>query len=218
MQIGIIAEGESDQIAIEAIIQSHLNNKDISADPLQPKKGAPGGWPLVVSYCKSKDFQESLPFNEGLTIIHIDCDVLKGENIPEDCVMQFNQISTNNAFEMVREKLIEFITPAIFDQVAHKIVFAIAIDSIECWFLPIYYPTKPAKQDKTTGCISTLNQELTKQEGFYIDEKDEGKYRTISKHFFEKGMIKRCYEKNKSFSLFIDSLDSAFALYQAENT
>ncbi|WP_294296484.1 hypothetical protein [uncultured Chryseobacterium sp.] len=213
MQIGIIAEGQSDQIAIEAIVQSYLNNKDIILDPLQPKEGESGGWPLVIKYCKSKDFKEALPYNEGLIIIHIDCDVLKGDGLPNDCVMQFNNLSNEETFEMVRQKFIEFITPEIFKTVEDKIVFAIAIDSIECWFLPIYYNQK-SKQNKTTGCLNTLNTELVKKEGFYIDEKDEAKYRTISKHYFERKMIDRCYKTNESFKLFIDDFKRAFDNYE----
>lgn len=213
MQIGIIAEGESDQIAIEAIIQSYLKNKDIILDPLQPKKGESGGWPQVINYCKSNDFKEALPYNDGLIIIHIDCDVLRGDGLPEDCIMQFNDLSIEEIFLMVRDKLIEFITPKIFKEAEDKIVFAIAIDSIECWFLPIYYDQK-SKQDKTTGCLKTLNEELRKKEGFYIDKKDENKYRTISKHYFEKKMIDKCYKTNKSFRLFIDDFKRAVDKYE----
>ncbi len=213
MQIGIIAEGRSDQIAIEAIVQSYLNDKDIILDPLQPKEGEPGGWPLVIKYCKSQDFKEALPFNDGLIIIHIDCDVLKGDGLPNDCVMQFNNLSVEETFLMVRDKLIEFITPEIFSKAEDKIVFAIAIDSLECWFLPIYHNQK-AKQNKTTGCLGTLNTELVKKEGFYIDEKDEAKYRIISKHYFERKMIDKCYKTNKSFRLFIDDFKRAFDNYE----
>ena len=213
MQIGIIAEGESDQIAIETIIQSRLNDKDIIVDPLQHKKGGAGGWPLVINYCKSNDFRESLPYNDGLVIIHIDCDVLKGDGLPEDCVMQFNNLSNKDTFDMVRLKLIEFITPEVFDKAKDKIIFAISIDSLECWFLPIYYEQK-SKQNKTTGCLATLNVELRKKEGFYIDDKDEEKYRTISKHYFKKGVIEKCYKTNESFKFFIDDFDRAVKKYR----
>lgn len=215
MQIGIIAEGESDQIAIEAIVQSYLKDKDITLDPLQPKKGKSGGWPLVIDYCKSNDFRESLPYNDGLIIIHIDCDVLRGDSLPADCIMQFNNLSIGQTFEMVKQKLIEFITVEVFEKAKDKIVFAITIDSLECWFLPIYYDQK-SKQNKTTGCLEALNIELNKKEGFYIKDKDEEKYRTISKHYFERGMIDKCYKKNESFKLFIDDFDRAVKKYNEE--
>ena len=208
MEFAIISEGITDQIVIEAIIQGYLGNRDIILDPLQPKKGAPGGWNRVIDYCKSKDFEQSIPYVDYI-IIHIDCDVLKSEKIPADCIMPLNGLSSADIFEMVKEKIKEFISIQVFKQCKNKIVFAIAIDSIECWFLPIYYPSKPATGNKTSGCIKTLNPALLKEEGFYIDEKRPEDYRVIAKYYRKKNTVELCYKMNESFKLFIDSLNHA---------
>ncbi|MFL9839166.1 hypothetical protein ABS768_16780 [Flavobacterium sp. ST-75] len=218
MEISIISEGVTDQIIIEAIIQKRLNDKDIILNPLQPKKGEPGGWPLVIEYCKSNDFKESLPYNDGLIIIHIDCDVLKGADIPKDCVIQFNGLDIKGTFEIVKDKIIEFITLEVFELCSEKVIFAIAIDHIECWLLPIYFPTKTAICNKTSGCITKLNPVLTKEHGFYIAAKDEDNYRTIAKKFNEKKSFENCYKNNESFALFIDSLNLAIDAYNKNNS
>ncbi|ACU05051.1 hypothetical protein [Pedobacter heparinus] len=212
MEVSIISEGVTDQIIIEAIVQGLLNDKNISLNALQPKENEPGGWQLVRSYCKSKDFKEALPYTEGLIIIHIDCDVLGTDGVPEDCVINFNNMTINQAFDAVKAKIIGFITPNVFNLYSDRIVFAIAINSIECWLLPLYYSNKRAVANKTSGCLQALNNELRKR-GFTIDKKDLKYYREISKDLRAEKTIRHCYERNESFALFIDSLNLAIATY-----
>ena len=211
MEFNIISEGLTDQIIIEAILQGHLKSVDLILNPLQPKKDQPGGWHLVVDYCKSSDFKESLPYSDGITIIHIDCDVLKGEAIPEDCYMSFNGLSTPEIFEMVKAKLIEFITPEVFTHCADRVVFAIAVDDIECWLLPIYFPNRKTTCNKISGCIATLNPRLVAEHDFFIDDKDPENYKIMAKALKKNKTVKHCYDRNESFALFIDSLSSAIA-------
>lgn len=217
MDIGIISEGITDQIIIEAIIQGYLDNKDISLDPLQPKKNQPGGWPLVFEYVKSKDFQESLPYNDGITIIQIDCDVLKGAEIPDEIRMEFNNLNNLEIYDMVKNKFIEFIGLEIYEKCSDKIIFAITIDVIECWFLPLYFPTKKAICNKTTSCIKTVNPELIRNHDFYIDAKNPEHYRLIAKAYTKKKAINHCYQRNDNFAHFIDNLEGAFLAQEEGN-
>lgn len=217
MEVNVISEGVTDQEVIEAIVQGYMSNKELIVEPLQPKKGEPGGWPLVIQYCKSDDFKESLPYSDGITIIHLDCDVFKGAGLPADCIMQFNGLSIEETFEMVKSKLIEFIGQDIYNLAGDRIAFAIGIDLIECWFLPLYFANKPATCNKVSGCIDTLNPALMTKHGFYIRAKDPENYTEIAKAFKKKKAIDSCYKRNDSFRLFIDSLDSAIGAYQILN-
>ena len=58
------------------------------------------------------------------------------------------------------------------------------------------------------GCMDTLNTVLPQQEGFYIDKKNEAYYRKISKNFHKKIKLLKLSNKNPSFKVFIEELDS----------
>lgn len=90
-----------------------------------------------------------------------------------------------------------------WEQYGEKIIFAISVHQIECWFLPIYFKTKIQKAAKITGCIDTLNEVLPRQEkGLYIKGKDLDYYRRISKHFRKK--ILDIYHLNPSLKAFVE--------------
>jgi hypothetical protein len=206
MEIGIISEGESDQIVIEAIVQKTFESKDIILDPLQPKPNEPGGWPLVINYCRSNEFKEAFPFKD-IIIVHIDVDVLKGPDIPKDFNLQLNSLSIEETFHYIKSFLIKTIGE-FYESQRDKIVFAIAINQIECWFLPVYFPNKSTICNKITGSIRQLNTVLPSQEGFYLDAKEPEYFRKISKRFFEKGVVNHCAKTNESFNLFYQQLIS----------
>lgn len=208
MGFAIISEGVTDQIIIEAAVRGYLG-KDIELEPLQPKNGSYGGWEMVFKYCKSADFRESLPYNEEIIIIHIDCDILKGADIPKEYQMALTGKSVAETFELVKGKLIESISEPIFNLCKDKLVFAIAIDEVECWLLPVYFPKNAKVCKKLSGAIRTLNPALTEVHKFYIDAKNPDHYRTMAKALTKKKTVQRCYDMNESFSLFIDSLDTA---------
>lgn len=213
MDIGIISEGVTDQIIIEAIVQGHLENKDIILEPLQPKKGEDGGWSRVVEYCKSKDFKESFPFRDGFTIIHIDCDVFKGNELPEDCKWPLDGLGTQETCVMVRSKLLQLIGLNADDEISVNIVFAIAVDSIECWLLPLYFENAPKTMAKTSGCIGALNKVLPETEGFYIHQKKPDDYSKMARHYRKKKNVAFSCKQNESLNFFVDNLESQIQSY-----
>lgn len=106
----------------------------------------------------------------------------------------------------MREKLIEIIGTEFFQEYANRIIFAIAVDSIECWFLPVYYSNKPAIAAKTTNCLESLNRILPQAEGFTIHAKEERYYRVISRRFQRKRDLLSYADKNPSLGWFINEL------------
>jgi hypothetical protein len=87
-----------------------------------------------------------------------------------------------------------------------KIIFAISVDAIECWLLPIYYQNLPAKASKTTGCLKALNTELSKEEGFTIHEKTPRYYRIASKKYLKHKESKKLYALNPSLRIFVEDI------------
>ncbi len=213
--IGLISEGITDQIVIEHILYGLLGDDDLSVDPLQPTRDATdenvaltsGNWVKVFEYCESILFQQAVE-NMDFVIIQIDADIFKKENLNEKYKVVLQHLSSAQQLEAIKNKLTTLIGEEFVRQNANKIIFAIAIDSIECWLLPIYYSSKPNTASKEVNCLETLNRALQKAENFTIDKKDPKFYRKISKPYKKKQELARLSPLNANLSAFIQEVQT----------
>ncbi len=109
--------------------------------------------------------------------------------------------------QKVSEKFKEYMTPAVYEKYKHKIIFAIAIDSTECWLLPLYYQDKQ-HQGKRENCLKALDQALEKagKETIADKKKDPKYYHTLSKDYSKHKRLMAVYENNPSLRIFIEEL------------
>lgn len=204
---GLISEGQTDQIILKHILFGWMRNKTMLINPLQPVENESGGWAKVFKYCESKDFKAALRNNDFI-VIQIDTDFMSGDSVGDKYRINLKDKSTEETVHAFREKLIELIRPDFYDECADRIIFAIAVNGIECWLLPIYFPNKKTTATKTTNCIDTLNTVLKQKEGLYINAKEDVYYRKMAKHFRKKKDLLKYAKKQTSFQLFIDNLSS----------
>ena len=208
---GLVAEGNSDHAVLENILLG-LFEEDISDEitTLQPIRGATdeaaikafGGWYKVFEYCRSEDFRGAFQEVQYL-VIQIDTDVSEqthydikqkdkfGEKlIPEVLIenikLKFKQIIVNEFGQ-------DFL-----NNHQDRILFAISVDEIECWLLPLYY-TNSTKL-KTNNCDYKLHQKAGKFEKNYSD------YDKISKDFRKSKTLTNLYQQNPSLKFFVDSV------------
>ena len=130
--------------------------------------------------------------------------MLRGE-VPSEFKIDTQRLSVTETVDAFKLKLIELIGDEFYENYQSQIAFAISVNEIECWLLPIYF-TKKTKAAKTVNCIGTLNTVLKKQEGFYIDEKRIEYYEKMSKPFKKGKSIAKYAPKNPSFEIFIDHI------------
>ncbi|MFK7947534.1 MAG: phage tail protein [Saprospiraceae bacterium] len=218
-RFGLITEGITDQIVIEYILAGFYNSADIQVDALQPLRDETdenlaqnsGNWHKVFEYCQAKEFEEALEENgnEYFLIIQIDTDIFDGESVGDKYQVQIrneqNQyLSTEVIIKNTVDKFIELIGKQIYTKYQNQIIFAISVQSIECWLLPIYYTNK--KKSEEANCLNKLNQELRKQEKFTISKKNPTYYREIAKKYRKAKTLKIGYSNQVSFEVFINDL------------
>lgn len=118
-----------------------------------------------------------------------------------------------------RERTVTELIEAVIDMFRHtipdfetyeeRIIFAIAVHSLECWLLPLYYEDK--RKGETVGCLGKLNQRLEK-EGFTIDPQTKNirnYYDRIAKDYWKRRKeFAKLYITNPSLKIFIDRLPS----------
>lgn len=221
---GLIAEGITDQIAIENILVGYFNNPDIDVNFLQPLRDETGsdraenygGWSQVIEYCQSPKFRNAFKFNQYV-IIQIDTDVSQDWNAPYTVSHrdENGELTPEQLIEKVIEMLVGLIEEDFYQQHQERIIFAISVHSIECWFLPLYYSDN--RKAEITNCLERLNRELAKKEKFTIDAKKPKYYRRISKKYIKHKILMKHYQENPSLKRFIEFIESRNIIIETED-
>ncbi len=211
MTFGLIGEGVTDQILLEQILIGFLKEEEVLVKPLQPLPNESGGWSQVFHYCESGDFKQALAFNDFL-VVQIDTDFMSGPDVPEQYRIELKDLDVEKTVLAFKEKLADLIGEAFFVEYKTQIIFAIAVDEIECWLLPAYFENHKKKAAKTQNCINTLNTVLKQREGFYIEGKKREYYEQLARNFRKRKDILKYAKKNPSFQIFVEELETKVAI------
>ncbi len=102
-----------------------------------------------------------------------------------------------------RQVLIHAIGEEFYATFADRILFAVSVDSIECWLLPLYYADNRASKYK--NCVDTLNQKL-RSDGYTIDHKNDRVYNKLSANYRKRINVDRAAKKQESLLQFLTEL------------
>ena len=217
---GIIAEGKTDQIVIGNILAGFFNNYDLIVRELQPALFATepsqiskfGGWYNVFQYCQSDFFLPAFEDNDFIIIqIDSDCSNEKHFEVPKT-----DGEKVEFFVERIRKRFQSVISESNgreeYDRIAERIIFAIAVNSIECWLLPLVYNDKT--QGATDNCLFKLNKKLPDGSKINPSKKDKRIYQKISKDFIKTKTLQKAFPQNPSLKIFVESLENKFELSQ----
>ncbi len=203
----LACEGVTDQIALENILcgfYKEYDNLDEEIQPLQPpfdvtthkqKEGEFGGWEMLLEYLSTKRFRDDV-LNSTFLIVQIDTDISEH---PHFGVFQHN-LTPIELVERVQTRLIEAIDTqgAFYQNHRARILFAVAVHSLECWIVPLY---ESRKHEKTNECFSTL------QRAARIPlSKNYQTYDRLTRPFLKRKTLMATVAQNSSFGIFIDHL------------
>ncbi len=215
----IVAEGYTDQLVLTAVLDGFYGDCDEGPDVVheQPpldataegRGYAAGGWSLVVDYFREAKYLQALQLNRYL-VVHIDTDVAeefgvarRGEGRPLDA---------DELVQAVVANLCDRVPLAFREAIRPRLVFAIGVDEIECWLLPLVFDkSKKAKRAKTTGCREELDHELRKRKEPTLGRSDGGKnpdaYRALSKALTKRKTLDEACRVNAGFRHFVEQLE-----------
>lgn len=210
---GLIAEGPTDHAVLENILIGFFNDPDLSQyiRPLQPLRDetddsfAPGGWSRIVEYCKSDVFLGALEHNEFL-VIQIDTDCV--HEAPFD-LTEKGMLSIEELIEAVKSKFQELFGLAFGEEfltsISSRLIFAIAVHSIECWLLPLFYSDHHA--GAANNCLNRLNEKLVRV-GRKPVAKNYRYYATLSRDYAKNKRLMEHYPQNPSLQVFVTNLQN----------
>jgi hypothetical protein len=213
LRFGIIAEGPTDQTVIENILLGYFEDQEdepaiAHIQPPRPLSETPAGWGHVFKSLERKDHEGALQFNDYL-VIHIDTDVQDEPGFDVLRREKGKELSAPERVARVIEKIKSYIDATFYEANRHRIQFAVAVDAIECWLLPLLYTRKKAA--KTTGCLEAANQALRKANENALsagDKKFIRAYDEASRGYVKRKTLIKLRNKNPSLALFVNSLDN----------
>jgi hypothetical protein len=205
---GLITEGVTDQIVLKNILIGHFNDYDLVVRPLQPALDATdasqmsnfGSWGNVFLYCESNYLMAAFEQNDFL-IVQIDSDISGDKNFD---VPQSRDEAIENYIERIKNRLITSIGRELYDLYAERLIFAIAVNAIECWLLPLYHTDK--NKSATNNCIFKLNQKSDENDKIDPANKDTRVYKRISKPLMNAKKLQQAFPQNPSFKIFMADL------------
>lgn len=217
--IGLICEGVSEINVMTRIVSKYLGD-EVFVNPIEPEtkmengalvQNGYGGWQQVLSHCNDETVERILEYNDYL-VVQIDTDACIQVGYDVNPLDETGQQKTAEVFyHEVKERLLKNISPEVQEKYEGRIIFAICMNEIECWLLPLYYSDK--NRCKTNNCIYTLNQALGKKNIGGIPEKDKNSanaryvYGKVLKNFKNRKTIQDCAQYHYGFNELVKQLD-----------
>lgn len=167
----LISEGVSEYRIIKHILQ-HYCEEEPSITQIQPKisdnkQVGVGGWNEVIKFCsREEDLRNILEYNDYI-VIQIDTDMCETAPYSVKRRIGERELSVDELYLSVRKRLLKEI-PQTIDNT--RILFAVCIDMIECWLLPIFETRK--KSCATQNCLKRLNNCLKRNDIHIITDKN----------------------------------------------
>jgi hypothetical protein len=219
----IIAEGVTDQVVLENILYGYFHAEAEEDEPVvthvQPPRDAtskgrvpaPGGWTLVFRSLRAGDHRKALQLNDYV-IVHIDTDVSEepGYDVSHRA-SDGRPLRPEELIEQVTKKLISAMDPEFCARNAGRIVFAIAVDSIECWLLPLLYDGEAAKKAKITGCLDAADwklRRLNRPPLSMAGAKSLSSYEKTSRDYAKHRKLMEHRGENPSLDVFVKNLEA----------
>ncbi len=150
----------------------------------------------------------ALQFNDYL-VIHIDTDMQEETGFDVSRREKGKELSVSDRVDRVITRLKREMSAAFYQANAHRILFAIAVDTIECWLLPLLYGDNKAA--KTTGCLESANNALRRKDQDALsagENKFIRAYEQASSGYRKRKRLIEAHDRNPSLQLFFTQLET----------
>lgn len=206
----LITEGITDQVVIDAVVYTHYDEiDDIEINVLQPlrdatdasRQAAHGGWENVFEFCATALTDDVFQFND-FVIVNVDTDCGDHKNFGLDFKANGEEKSVDRLVLDTREILSAKIPAPVLEQYRDRIIFAIAVHSVECWLIPLYTPA--TDKPKISGCVTRLARALAKRN--IAHAKTYPCYLDLCRPLNKPKGLLHCVSRDRSLQMFVESL------------
>jgi hypothetical protein len=211
--VALITEGRTDNEVLFQVLRgffgADFDKESVTyVQPPPAPQGAHAGWGLVLAALSEGRSAEALGFNDYL-VVQIDTDVCDREGFDisrrtTDANGTPRERTPAELREAVREHLVSLIGPS-FEAHKDRIFFAICVDAMECWLLPLVTTNHPGK---TKGCLEAVDKAL-RQANLPTLNKDPRHYAAVAKPFAKKKELDAAAKRVESLRLLLEELEHA---------
>jgi hypothetical protein len=219
----IVAEGVTDHHILTAVLEGFYEKYDRELElryeqpPIDATAEgggyAPGGWTLVLDYFRQRKYLQALQFNRYL-VVQIDTDV--AEEYGVSAQVGSERLSPEQLVQAVIAKLCELLPTEVYNEVRPRLLFAIGVDEIECWLLPLVFDKgEKKKRAKMTGCLEAIDHKRRLQSETTLDRgggrgKNPDSYRTLAKALTKRKVLNEACRCNAGFQHFVEQLEELY--------
>lgn len=213
---GLLCEGVRDQAVIEEVLVGYFQGRPgVIVTPVFPPSVAAGelevgGWTVLKQFFRAGDHQLALEYNDYL-VVHIDTDVCedKGYDVPRKDPTTGADRTADELRAAAIERLAAWMGEGFIEMYGDRVLFAVSVDTIECWLLPLLVSQKATRQ-KTTGCLDAANHALKRagRAGLKRGADDPIQpYRDAARPYRKRKMLMAKGPLNPSLAAFLADLD-----------
>lgn len=165
---GLVTEGCTDQAIIKNVINGlaqKIIGDEVDWSVAQPEVGAgkqisDGGWERLFGFLANRDLITDALMRADFVIVLVDSDCAEHKNFGVSLHLGGARRPTSEIVKDVEAVLVSKVPGDVFAQFGHKFLFAVAVNSIECWLLPLYGKKRSLANEQS--CERKLVVELTK--------------------------------------------------------
>lgn len=212
----LVTEGVTDHAILKNILFGYFKEQRtpiINRDHPDPNSELHhGGWTLVFRYLREKKYRQALQHNR-FVVVQIDTDVAEeiGFDVPKQ--NEDGPLPIGKLIENVINRLKQEIGEEDWSIYGESFIFAIGVEQLECWVLPLWF--SDAKAAQVANCTDRLGgnpqlrDSLTRKGLPWIraEEKDSFSYAFASQEYKKRRSLHADGVKNPSLKIFLDDLE-----------
>lgn len=215
----LVAEGKTDFAVISNILRGYFKGQErrpiineVQPDTRLPEAMQFGSWENIFKYFEDGKHREALQLNHYI-VVGIDSDQCHHVKFG----VKTQGLEPEEVAYKVSLRIQQSIGKADYDKYGHRFIMAVAVDSRECWLLPLWQSGAAAKS--SSNCTTKLNQVIT-QKGFRPITKSNKSYEVyseLSRGYLKRADLLREGPKNPSLAVFLHELDHRQILLEEED-
>jgi hypothetical protein len=212
----LVTEGPTDHAILRNILIGffqHQREPDVHREHPDPQaEKRYGGWTLVLRYLREKKYREAFQLNRYL-IVQIDTDVAEDPGFGVPRQNADGRIKLEAFVGKVVERLKEEIGASDYAAYGDRFIFAIGVEQLECWVLPLWF--SDAKGEQTVNCTARLGHcnrlrdALSAKHYRWIREetKDSFSYDLACKRHRRRAVLDAQGPRSPSLAIFLEELN-----------
>lgn len=212
----LVSEGVTDQAILKNLLSGYFQRQRepvIHREHPDPQAQKPcGGWTLVLQYLREKKYQQAFQLNRYL-IVQVDTDVAEDAGFDVPRQDHHGPLPIEEFIRRVAARLQYEIGAEDFARYGDRFLFAIGVEQLECWLLPLWFAGSGAEQ--TVNCTARIGRCAQLRDA--LDAKNYHWIRRERKEFLSFDLASQGYRKrvvlasngprNPSLAAFLEELD-----------